>query len=69
MIIDVRIFDMSFNGENLGSDLNYGPGVSFWARLVLKTRFEINGSDSELQNVSLDYKSVPTGSFRMTHTV
>ena len=36
MIIDVRIFDMSFNGENLGSDLNYGPGVSFWARLVLK---------------------------------
>ena len=54
MIIDVRIFDMSFNGENLGSDLNYGPGVSFWARLVLKTRFEINGSDSELQKFCSD---------------
>ena len=64
MIIDVRIFDMSFNGENLGSDLNYGPGVSFWARLVLKQDLKETGRD-----FSLDYKSVPTGSFRMTHTV
>ena len=48
---------MSFNGENHGSVLNYGPGVSFWARLVLKQDLKYTG-----RNFSLDYKLV-------THTV